>query len=82
MSTLLTLILFQAATAAAPAPTQVTSAPPDDAKIVCRTVTPTGSRLGGKRICLSKKEWRRMDRDSEDATRFHQDHYSKQGKND
>jgi hypothetical protein len=44
-------------------------------------VTATGSRLGGKRVCMSKKEWRRMDRESEETTRSIQDRYSKQGDN-
>jgi hypothetical protein len=76
----LSLILLQA-TAATSTSTQVATAPPDDAKIVCRTITATGSRLGGKRVCASKGEWRRIDRESEEATHSHQDNYSKQGKN-
>ena len=75
MSILMSVFLLQAAAAADPAAIQVT--PPDDAKIVCKTITPTGSRLGGKRVCLSKKEWRRMQKESEEATRESQDHQSK-----
>ena len=80
MSLIVSLFLLQAAaaqpTAAAPA-----ASPPDDAKIVCRTINPTGSRLGGKRICLSKKEWRRMHEESRATAGEYQNHQSKQGDN-
>jgi len=78
MSILISVLLLQAATATTEAPTQVVVAPADDAKIVCKTITPSGSRLGGKRTCLSKKDWRRMQADSESTTREYQDHQSKQ----
>ena len=78
MSLLLSLVLLQAAAAATPTATQTVAPPPDDAKIVCKTVTGTGSRLGGKRTCLSKKEWRRLQRDSEETAREYQDNQSKQ----
>ncbi len=77
MSILMSLMLLQSA-AAAPATTQVADAPPDDAKIVCKTINTTGSRLGGKRICASKKEWRRMNEEAEKAAREIQDTHSKQ----
>lgn len=77
MSLALSLIFLQATTAAAPATTQTASAPPDDAKIVCKTITPSGSRLGGQRICLPKKEWRRLNESGQEATRDMQDGYSK-----
>ena len=80
MSILLSLIFFQA-TVAAPTTAKVASAPPDDAKIVCKTVTPSGSRLGGERICLPKKEWRRLHESGQEATREVQDSFSKQGAN-
>ena len=51
---------------------------PDDAKIVCKTILPTGSRLGGKRTCLPKKDWRRLQQESEAAARDRQDHQSTQ----
>jgi hypothetical protein len=78
MSILISVLLLQAAAAAGPATSQVAAAPPDDAKIVCKTVTASGSRLGGKRTCLSKKEWRRLQQDSEATAREYQDHQSKQ----
>lgn len=77
MSILMSLVLLQSAVAA-PAPTQVVAAPPDDAKIVCKTIGTTGSRLGGKRICASKREWRRMSEEAEKAAREIQDTHSKQ----
>jgi hypothetical protein len=80
MSILMSLTLLQATTAASPA-AQTASAAPDDAKIVCKTVQPTGSRLGGERICLPKKEWRRLHESGQEATREMQDTFSKQGAN-
>jgi hypothetical protein len=82
MSIFLAALLLQAASGASPATTEIAVARPDDAKIVCKTVTATGSRLGGKRTCLSKKEWRRLQRDSEDTVREYQDHQSKQPGNE
>ena len=78
MSISMSFFLLQAATAAPPATTQVAVTPPDDAKIVCKTVTPTGSRLGGERICLPKREWRRLHESGQEATRDMQDSFSKQ----
>lgn len=48
-------VLIQAAQPAAPA-----TAIDPGAKMVCKTVTTTGSRLGGKRTCLPKREWDRL----------------------
>ena len=79
MSILISLVLLQTAAAATPQTgPQIATGQPDDAKIVCKTITATGSRLGGKRTCLSKKEWRRLQQDSEDTAREYQDHQSKQ----
>ena len=76
MSIVFSFLLLQAAAGTPPADIPAAT-PPDDAKIVCRTITATGSRLGGKRTCLSKKEWRRLDQQSEEATRYFQDNQSK-----
>jgi len=70
MSILLSVFLLQAA---ATPPAATPAAPPEDSKIVCKTVTVTGSRLGGKRVCMSKKEWRRMNEANEQAAREVQD---------
>jgi hypothetical protein len=78
MSILISLVLLQATTAAPPAATQTASTPPEDARIVCKTITPTGSRLGGERICLPKREWRRLHESGQEATRDMQDSFSKQ----
>lgn len=78
MMMLMTFLLLQAAAAAPEAASQTAAAQSDDAKIVCRTITITGSRLAGKRYCLSKREWRRMAREGEETARSHQDNYSKQ----
>jgi hypothetical protein len=45
--------------------------------VVCKTVTITGSRLGGKRVCMPKREWGRMNEQNEQAAREVQDNYSK-----
>lgn len=76
MSLLVSFLLLQAA-AAAPTTAQPSEAPPDDLKIVCKILTATGSRLGGKRVCLSKKEWRRMHEEGQKSTRYYQDNASK-----
>ena len=77
MSILMSVILLQAATAA-PTTTQIATAPADDAKIVCKTINEAGSRLGGKRVCATKKDWRRMQEESAANAREYQDHQSKQ----
>lgn len=80
MSLFLSLFLLQAASTPTSA-TPAAATPADDAKIVCKTINTTGSRLGGKRICASKKEWRRMNEEAEKAAREIQDTHSKQGEN-
>lgn len=48
------------ATSAAPATT------PAKPRIICQTFVPTGSRLGGKKICMTAKEWQaRADQDQD-----------------
>ena len=78
MSLLIALSLIQAATTA-PAAVPVASA--EDAKIVCKTLRATGSRLGGKRVCLPKSEWKRMHDETRDNMSELQDNNSKQGSN-
>ena len=77
MSMMISLFLLQAATAqpttAAPA-----ASPPDDAKIVCKTINATGSRIGGKRVCLPKREWKRMHDQGRETASAYQDHQNKQ----
>jgi hypothetical protein len=77
MSIMISLLLLQSA-AGVPATAQVEESPSDDAKIVCKTVNTTGSRLGGKRVCASKKEWRRLNDEAEKTAREVQDTFSKQ----
>ena len=71
-------MLLQAA-AASPAAVQQPAAPPDDLKIVCRVLVATGSRLDSHRICLPKKEWRRLAAGGEEETRRLQDQSSRRG---
>lgn len=55
----------------APAPVSpavpATSAPPPaKPRLICQTFVPTGSRLGGKKICMTAKEWQtRADQDQD-----------------
>jgi hypothetical protein len=78
MSVFVSLLLLQAATSA---PTTATpaSTPPDDLKIVCKLITPTGTRVGAERICLPKREWRRLNGNGEEVTREMQENFSKRG---
>ena len=53
---------------AAAAPTTV---PPPKAdsemdKVTCRTELPVGSRLGGHRVCLSRRDWIQRTKDAQD----------------
>ena len=75
MSMLIVLSMFQAAATPATTPP---AAPPEDAKITCRSITVTGSRLDTKRVCMSKKEWRRMQDESRATAEDYQNGQSKQ----
>jgi hypothetical protein len=63
------------ATAVAPSPA---AADPD--KIICRELPPpTGSRLGGRRICAPKSAWDERAREDQDAISRGQNHGSRGG---
>lgn len=79
MSMVIVLSMFQAAATPAITPP---ATPPDDAKIVCRSITVTGSRLDTKRVCMSKKEWRRMHEESRATTEEYQNGQVKQPSNE
>lgn len=51
---LLALALLQAAIAI---PTPAATAPADGDKLVCRRVQATGSRMAGKRTCMTQRQW-------------------------
>jgi hypothetical protein len=53
-----------AAPAASPDKSQAKTDPDDE--IVCKDEETTGSRLGARRVCLPRHEWKRMARDSAD----------------
>ena len=38
------------------------------AKVVCRTILPTGSRLGGTRVCQTQAEWAETTRNAQEMT--------------
>jgi hypothetical protein len=59
-----------AAPAAAPAP----KGKNDPDKVVCRTILPTGTRLGGTRVCHTQAEWADITRDSQRTTESAQVH--------
>lgn len=77
MSMILSMFLLQAAAAASPDVATAT-VDADENKTVCKTIAPTGSRLGGKRVCMSKKEWKRLNEENEKGVRDIQDSFSKQ----
>jgi hypothetical protein len=74
---LIAFSLFLLQSAATPPAAAQPATPPEDAKVVCKTVTITGSRLGGKRVSMPKREWGRMNEQNEQAAREVQDNYSK-----
>jgi hypothetical protein len=37
-----------------------------DKKMICKTETPVGSRLGGHRVCMTKADWERQARAAQD----------------
>jgi len=43
------------ASATTVAPATVKASPED--KVVCKTEIPTGSRLGGQKVCMKKSDW-------------------------
>jgi hypothetical protein len=57
----------QATTVSPPAATSTAPAPkvqdPND-KMVCRTILPTGSRLGGTKVCKTQGEWAEISRNA------------------
>ena len=60
MSLTLSLLLVQAAATQATGASAAIDPNLEDKRIVCRTLIGTGSRLNSERVCLPKKEWRRM----------------------
>ncbi len=68
---LVALALTQAAAAdPAPPPTAATTVAPatvkanPDEKVVCKYQTPAGSRLGGKRVCMTQADWKAQELDA------------------
>ena len=48
----------------------------DEAKIICRTLIGTGSRLNTQRVCLPKREWDRMSTENSEGLRKKQGEHS------
>lgn len=48
----------------------------DDAKIICRTLIGTASRLDTQRVCLPKREWDRMHTENSEGLRKRQGEHS------
>jgi hypothetical protein len=72
-------IFALAAFLADPAPATAAPTPfknKDDAKIICRTLIGTGSRLNTQRVCLPKREWDRMSAENSDGLRKKQSEHS------
>ena len=59
-----------AAAATPPSPSQATTVAPITAKanaedkVVCKYQTPAGSRLGGKRVCMTQADWKAQEQDA------------------
>jgi hypothetical protein len=78
MMSFLLALAAQAAVASAPqaaVPTPFTNK--DDAKIVCRYLIGTGSRIDTQRVCLPKREWQRMWEQGRETVSSLQDNQSK-----
>jgi hypothetical protein len=43
-------------------------------EVVCQRQEETGSRLGGKRVCMTRRDWQELTRASRDATESVQQH--------
>jgi hypothetical protein len=75
MLSLIALAALLAEPSAAPAePTPFKNK--DDAKIICRTLIGTGSRLNTQRVCLPKREWDRMYTENSEGLRKKQSEHS------
>jgi len=48
---------------AAPATSAAPAAEASDSEVVCQAQKTIGSRLGSKRVCLTREEWRQQRRD-------------------
>ncbi|MGZ6027606.1 MAG: hypothetical protein ACXWKU_21530 [Caulobacteraceae bacterium] len=72
-------LLAAAVAGATPAETGPAQTPPAQAqvaattqtndldKMVCKRITPTGTRLGGEKVCKTRREWLDITRQSRDA---------------
>jgi hypothetical protein len=46
---------------------------PELDKVICKKVDVPGTRIGGKKVCKTKREWNQIQRDTADAVRSSQD---------
>jgi len=46
---------------------------PELDKVICKKVDVPGTRIGGKKVCKTKREWNQIRRDTADAVRQSQD---------
>jgi hypothetical protein len=52
--------------AVSPGAPAASTTPPAKPRLICQTFVPTGSRLGGKKVCMTAKEWQtRADQDQD-----------------
>lgn len=62
-----------------PPPSQPTTVPAttegdsDRERVICKKVDVPGTRIGGKKVCKTKREWDQIQRDTADALRRTQD---------
>jgi hypothetical protein len=48
---------------------KVTAQKPED-KVICKYVEETGSRLGGKRVCMKRSDWQAQSQQAQDQRNF------------
>jgi len=70
----------QSPSATAPSQAAQTKATPakksHDDEVVCKTATDTGSRLEGRRTCMTRLQWAQQNREAQDVTSTTQAHSS------
>jgi hypothetical protein len=63
------LVLVAVMSAQAAPSVTATSPALDPNKRICKTIKTTGSRLGGKRLCATRAEWDRIERETQEDVR-------------
>ncbi len=72
MSILLTALLLQAAAGTAPDTKSAETAQPPSAKLICKYIKVTGSRLDYQKVCATKRQWDVAEQETQEAIRDRQ----------